>query len=146
MARKYSKGTRIIIKEDVSEDGDYGPHSGKHGKVADASGYGNTIKKIKLDDGTTFKYVGPSVVQLEDEYEENHPDSKEDIEEKIEEYESKIEDLQSRIEDLNSRLDFMDEYDLDEYDDRYHKADQMLKEMDSDKGHSDKVKAIANLL
>ena len=144
----YRKGTEIVISNSVSDNGKYGKHKGKSGKVTDYGRSYNTgsVGEIKLDDGTVLNRVGKSVLELKEEYDSRTPVSREDIESKIKEHKSKIEDLEEQINSLNDRLNFMDEYDLDEYDDRYHKADQVLKQMKSNKAHSDKVKAIANLL
>jgi len=142
---KYPEGTRVVIKEDVSRWGDYGPYAGQAGEITEHSGWDSSIRRITLDDGTVLRHVGYSVIEKEDVFTSRAVTTTEGIDNRIEDLKEEIQDRLDEIDELRARQSFMMKYDLDEYDPAYHKADQVVNNMESNASHEDKVKAIAKL-
>jgi uncharacterized protein (DUF608 family) len=145
MPRKYKKGTRIVIKEDVSKRGHYYEHRGKRGKITDVSRWDSSVKEIELDNGVILRHVGYSVIDLEEEVEPDNP-TKEQMINKINEYKNIIKEHEKKIKALKKKLNFMDEYDLNEFNESYYKAQTVLDKIeDSNATRQEKVKAIGDL-
>lgn len=140
---KYKLGSKVRIKRTVSENGDYHKYRGQIGTITEYRGWYGNISQLTMKDGHVLRNVGYSVVEpISDDF-----SSIDELREQFNEKNEEIKNMEAELDLLNEKIQFVEKYNLDEFDVRVFKAFKIYEVVNQEgEFNIEKAKQIARVL